>query len=180
MYFPSLSNRLKLIFNKIKAQFPFANICVWDTRFLNEFMIHQPAHFITVVETENDVIESLFNFLKESNRSVFFNPDKTTVENYVSGEKKSIVIKPLISEAPVMLIDDIETITLEKMLVDIYCDLNIFYYLQGAEMNNIFYNAIGTYAVNKSKLLRYASRRGKRKEIELLIKTHQTNGNNYL
>jgi len=177
LYSPSLTSKIKSIYKKTKAQFPFADFCIWDTRFLNEFMIHQPASFITIIETENDVMGSLFNFLKESNRNVFLNPEKNIIENYISGEKDSIIVKPLISEAPTKLIDNIETIILEKMLVDIYSDARFFYYFHGTEMDNIYSNAIGTYTINQSKLLRYASRRGKRKEVEMLLNKNQTNGN---
>ncbi|MCD4726650.1 MAG: hypothetical protein K8R46_03240 [Pirellulales bacterium] len=177
MYSPDLTSKIKSIYKKTKVQFPFADFCIWDTRFLNEFMIHQPASFITIVETENEVIDSLFNFLKESYRNVFLNPDKNIIENYISGENNSIIVKPLISEAPTKLIDNIETITLEKMLVDIYSDAKFFYSFHGAEMDNIYSNAIGTYSLNQSKLLRYASRRGKRKQIEMLLNKNQTNGN---
>ncbi len=176
-YKPDVENNLKNLYKTIKKQFPYINICIWDTRLLNEFMIHQPGIFTIVVEVESDVIESVFNFIREIKRSVFLNPSEHTIENYLLGEKNPIVIKPLISEAPLITTNKVETITLEKMLVDIYCDTELFFTFQGAEMNNIFMNAIETYSINKSKLLRYAARRGKRNEIEKLYEQYQTSGN---
>ena len=41
-------------------------------------------------------------------------------------EKNTIVIKPLVSEAPVQNIKDMNTLTIEKMFVDIFCDDIIF------------------------------------------------------
>lgn len=176
-YTPDITGSLKSLYKKVKKQFPFIDLCVWDTQFLNEFMIHQPGLYTTLVETESDVAESVFNNIKEFKRNVFLNPDENTIENYLSGEKNPIVIKPLISEAPLRLVDKIETITLEKMLVDIFCDTKLFFTFQGAELKNIFMNAIETYSINQSKLLRYATRRGKKNEIEKLYKQYQTNGN---
>lgn len=46
-----------------------------------------------------------------------------------------------------------------------------FFYLQEAEGEKIFHNALSLYTINESRLLRYASRRGIRSEIENIIKT---------
>lgn len=178
IYTPELTSNIKSLYKKLKAQFPFAEFCIWDTRLLNEFMIHQPAKFMIIVETESDVTESLFYFLKETQKKLFLNPDENIIKNYISGESNAIIIKPLISEAPTMLAGNIETISLEKMLVDICCDSTLFITFQGAELENIFMNSIKTYSLNQSKLFRYAARRGRRTEIEMLFKKHQTSGNN--
>ena len=61
------------------------------------------------------------------------------------------------------------------MLVDLYCDVELFQFYQGKEKNTIFKEAFSKYTINKSKLLRYASRRGKKEEIEK--QTNQIIGN---
>ena len=55
--------------------------------------------------------------------------------------------------------------TLEKILVDIVCDED-FSYLQGGEWYYMIETAATQYSINKSRLLRYAGRRGKKKLIE--------------
>ena len=61
------------------------------------------------------------------------------------------------------------------MLVDLYCDVDLFQFYQGKEKGTIFKEAFSKYTINKSKLLRYASRRGKKEEIEK--QTNQIIGN---
>ena len=50
-------------------------------------------------------------------------------------------------------------------LVDIYCDQD-FSYLQGSEYERIAENAMTIFNINKTKLLRYANRRGVKEELE--------------
>ena len=93
------------------------------------------------------------------------------VEEFISSQKNSVVIKTLISESPLQTIKNIPTSSLEKLLVDLYCDKNLFYFLQGNELVNVFRNAFDKYTINQSKLLRYADRRQKKIQIEELIKS---------
>ena len=79
-------------------------------------------------------------------------------------------MKPLISESPIQENSSVLVPTLEKLLVDLQKDQD-FFYLQEAEGENIFRNALSLYTINESRLLRYASRRGIRSEIETIIKT---------
>ena len=38
-YIPEISSVTKSIFKKLKAEFPYANTCVWNTSVLNEFIL---------------------------------------------------------------------------------------------------------------------------------------------
>jgi hypothetical protein len=75
-YIPIISPHMKRIFNKIKTKLPYLNLCIWDSRWFNDFTIHQLFRFFIVVETEKDAIESVFNTLTEFNKNVFLDPDK--------------------------------------------------------------------------------------------------------
>jgi len=57
------------------------------------------------------------------------------------------------------------------MLVDIFCDNNIFSAQQGSEMRNIFNGAINKYNVNESRMLRYADRRRRKENLINYLKT---------
>ena len=79
--------------------------------------------------------------------------------------KRNVFVKNLVSEAPLQKIDGIPVSTLEKILVDIYCDKG-FSYMQDSEYMRIAENAITLFNINKTKLLRYAKRRGAKEELE--------------
>lgn len=170
-YIPEISSATKSIFKKLKAEFPFANLCVWNTSVLNEFMQHQPNRFFVLVETDKETTNSVFYFLREIKKSVFVEPTSDILEKYIVNEKDIFIIKPLVSEAPTQNINGVETATIEKMLVDIFCDDVIFLAQQGAEMRTIFKNAFDKYTINQSKMLRYADRRRKKEELTKFVKT---------
>lgn len=125
-------------------------------------MVHQPGRFYTLVEAEKDSNESLFYFLKGTYKSVFLDPTSDILSHYASSEIETMIIKPLVSEAPAQYVQGVRTATLEKVLVDIFCDETIFAAQQGNEMQTIFKNAFEKYTVNENKMLRYADRRRKK------------------
>lgn len=110
-------------------------------------------------------------FLREIKKSVFIEPTNDILEKYIVNEKEVFIVKPLISEAPTQNINDVETASIEKMLVDIFCDDVIFSAQQGAEMRTIFKEAFAKYTINQSKMLRYADRRRKKEELNQFAKT---------
>jgi hypothetical protein len=174
-YIPDISPETKSIFKKLKAEFPYSRFCVWNTSFINEFMQHQPGRFFLLVETDKETTDPAFYFLRDSERgrvkkSVFIEPTKDILEKYLGNEKEAVVIKPLITEAPTQKISEVETATIEKILVDVFCDDVIFSAQQGAEMRTIFKEVFARYTLNQSKMLRYAGRRRKKEELNQFVK----------
>ena len=78
-----------------------------------------------------------------------------------------ILVKPLVSEAPVNLQDSVPVPSIEKLLVDQASDKE--YSSTSKSLSKIFQEAFETYDVNKSKLLRYASRKGEKEEITQIL-----------
>jgi len=174
-YLPFIENELKSLFKKLIKKYPLLTFCVWNTKQFNEFMVHQPAQFYTLIETEKDSSEYVFHFLKELNKEVYLNPNKMEIEKYVSVAKTCLVVKDLISEAPIQIVDKFPTITIEKMLVDLYCDTDLYSVQQGSEIEIIFRTAFEKYTINKAKLFRYSDRRKRKQELIEFIKYLQIN-----
>jgi len=163
----AVSEEIKQLNEILKSQFPFADFCFWCSNVLLPFMHHIPKLNFIYIDVENEVAESAFNFLKSNQkRSIFFRPNKEEFNRYIVGTE-SIIIRGLISESPLQTLENVTVPTLEKVLVDIVGDVE-FDFLQGAEITYFFENAIERYTINKRKLLRYASRRGRREEVEQL------------
>ena len=176
-YKPEVLRSLKLLFGTVRNQFPYLNICVWNTKLINEFMLHQPGRFYTILEVDKDAMESVFYELKDLGRDAFLNPSEEVLSKYVISKKEPIIITNLITEAPLEEIDGVQTATLEKILVDICSNETLFSAQQGAELTRIYETAFEKYTISETKLLRYARRRNKKEEVERLIKK-QRNGNN--
>ena len=169
-YTPEISSRMKSIHSKLKKNFPFLKTCIWNTSSLNEFMIHQPGRFYLLVEVEKEATQSVFYFLKENKYSVFIEPSSDILEKYLPDDKVTLIVKSLVSEAPLQTVNGINLPTIEKMLVDVFCDNVIFAAQQGSEMSTIFREALSKYTVNENRMLRYADRRRKKDSFrEFLI-----------
>jgi hypothetical protein len=171
IFIPEINSKLKTINSKLKKEFPFLEICLWNTSSFNEFMVHQPGRFYILIEVEKDAAQSVFFFLKEAKYSVFIDPTKDLIEKYLPDEKETLIVKPLVTEAPTQKIEGLNTTTIEKILVDIFCDEVIFSTQQGAEKRTIFKEAFTKYTINQSKMLRYADRRRKKEELNQFVKT---------
>lgn len=160
-----VSDELKQIFQKIKIQFPFVNYCVWSSKAIVSYMHHIPNLNYTYVDVERDVAESVFEFLNDdSSKRVFLCPDQDNFNRYAIGAE-AIIIRTLVSEAPTQVIEGVNTPRIEKILVDVAGDVE-FHFMQGAERTYFYRNVFERHPINKSKLLRYATRRGRRTEVE--------------
>lgn len=168
---PEINQSLKKIYNKIHKEFPFVDICVWNTKWLNDLMRHQPFKYYTVIEVEKEADEQVFNAISEWNKNVYFNPDEEILERYISSNSEEVtIIKNLVTEAPTSKRNKIEIPTLEKILVDIIIDKELFAAQQG-ELDIIYSTAFKKYAINTAKMKRYAIRRNKESEVEKMIST---------
>jgi hypothetical protein len=151
---------------------PFVDYCLCSASTLVPYMRHIPNLNLLFVDVERDVVESVFNFLNaNSNKRIFLLPSLTDFERYIN-TSAAIIIRPLISESPLQLIEGISTPTIEKILVDMVGDVE-FSFLQGSEINYVYTTIFERHSVNKNKLLRYATRRGRKEEVMELVKTNQ-------
>lgn len=169
VFIPQITPKIKKVYNSIHKQFPFLQTCIWNTIVLNEFMLHQPGRFYTLVEVEKDSMESVFYFLKEKNKNIYLDPSADILSRYASGEYETIIIKSLVSEAPTQKIQNVETTTIEKILVDIFTDEIIFAAQQGSEMQFVFKAAFDKYTINENRMLRYADRKRKKEALDIYL-----------
>lgn len=169
-YIPEINKSLKYLSGIIHNKFPFIDFCIWSTKWLNEFMLHQPSKFYTIVEVEKEVMESVFHTFKGQGKEVFLDPSEDIINNYVVNASEPIIIARLTTEAPIQKVNKVVTQTIEKLLVDIYCDPIIFAAQQGAELKRIYQTVFDKYNVNDAKMFRYASRRNRRGKIGSFIK----------
>lgn len=166
-YEPVLDKGLMLVARKVKRQFPFIDICVWDTSVINSFAQHITNQTFFVVEVEKDALEPVFHYLQDSHTNIFYKPTQDTIDNYLFRKtSKPYVLKNLVTESPTIEKDGVRTASLEKILVDIYCDKQLFYHYQGNELKTLYRNCFEAFNINRTLLARYASRRGKASEIK--------------
>jgi hypothetical protein len=178
MYSPEISTKIFRLNKSIKKRFPFITYCIWRQAWINEFSQHIASTGIVIIDVERDVAESVYNHLRETNSAVFYKPEKELLQDYVIGLDYSLLIRPLVSEAPLQEIRGVKTVTIEKLLVDAYCDSE-FEFLHGMEIEHVFDSAFSRYSVNISKLQRYADRKRRKAEILDLIESLTPNKNGH-
>jgi len=145
--------------------------CIWSTKSVNEFMLHLPGSFITILQVEKDALEPVYDYLKSNNKgTVYFQPDEKEIDRYIFEAELPIILQSLISKAPTQKVGKIATITIEKMIVDLFCEKYLFVAYQGSELVHIINNAYERYTVNFTTLLHYARRRGKEVDIKHFLK----------
>jgi hypothetical protein len=171
-YIPQISPRVSKISRFLKKQFPLISYCVWDSGLLNEFAQHLSSYQFILVDVERDVIESVYYKLKEEFSGTFLRPSESLLNDVLPDFRLPLVVRNLTSESPISKHEDIPVVTIEKMLVDIFCDPE-FYYLVGGERREVFSNAYYKYTINENKLLRYAARKGRRDEIQEYLREGQ-------
>ena len=144
----------------LKERFPFAPLCIYNGKSIAPLQHHLSGNNMTYVETDRQAMESLFEYIKEhTGKEVWLMPDADMVYRYIDLEKGGIIVKPLVTEAPLQTMEGVTVPTLEKLLVDINKDPD-FSYLQGAEAERMMANAKALYIINATRLRRYAKRRG--------------------
>ena len=166
---PEINQNLKKIYNKIHKEFPFIEICVWNTKWLSDLMRHQPFKNFTIIEVDKEAEEQVFNAVSEWTKNVYFNPNDEILERYISSNTEEVtIIKNLVTESPTVKNNKIVIPTLEKLLVDIMIDKELFAAQQG-ELDFIYKSAFDKYAINELKMKRYAARRNREEELERMI-----------
>ena len=167
-----ISDEIKQLNLQLKTQFPYANFCVWSSKTIAPYLHNIPNLNYIYIDVERDVTESVFDYLNsKSSIRVFLCPNLDDFNRYIIGNE-SIIVRTLISEAPLQIIEGTNTPTIEKLLVDIVGDIE-FLFLQGSEINHVYTSAFEKHNINKNKLLRYAARRGRKEEVEELIKINK-------
>ncbi|MBP7507662.1 MAG: hypothetical protein KA807_07575 [Prolixibacteraceae bacterium] len=163
---PEMHMKLFKINSFMSSNFPYLKYCIWSIEEINLLAQHLINKRKIYIDVERDVVESVFEQLHDRFKNIFKGQSN---DNVVSNEY-IIVVRPLVTGSPTQVIRGVTTITIEKLLVDLFCDKE-FDFLQGYELTHIFNNAFSKYTINVDKLLRYASRKEKRTVLEEFLKT---------
>lgn len=126
-----------------------------------------------LVEVEKEAAEVVYLFLADEYPNTLKTPSKAEIEKYVLGRNDAIIVKNLLSSAPMEKIEGLTVPSLEKILVDLVSDEDLFFFIQGQELRQIYQKAFSGFTINLSKLMRYARRRNKSLILEEILKSDQ-------
>lgn len=167
-FIPSLPIEIKKLYQDVANAFPLIDIVAYSGNDITALQHHISANNIVYIEVTKEATEAVFHYLNDRKVKAYHKPSADFINDYVDLGEKSVIVKPLTTEAPVRVVDGVRMPTLEKILVDINADSD-FYYLQDNETYYIMENAQSLYSINIPKMLRYASRRGIRKKMQTIL-----------
>lgn len=166
-YTPLPDEEIRKISDYLDKEFYDLEYVIWNSSWLNEFSIHQTFNNFIIVEVVSDIIESVyFKMLELGLRDVFMKPGKDDIYYKVLQAEQPVIIKALITRSPNQKVNKIHFPSIEKIIVDIYTDVNIFYMYQGNELDTIIQSIFEKYNVNVAKMMNYAKRRNKGKDLK--------------
>ncbi|NQW30226.1 MAG: hypothetical protein HQ472_06920 [Ignavibacteria bacterium] len=168
-YVPDLSKKALQVWSHLISGLPFVRYCVWDAASIIEFADRIQKINMIFVDVERGSEESTYHLLKQRFQNVWLKPKKSLLESHIVETNKPIVVRVLVSEAPILLAEGIPTAPLEKILVDVVSDPE-FYFLNGYEIEHIFGKALTTYTVDENKMKRYASRKRKQEKLAEVLR----------
>lgn len=167
VYSHDYSELAKEVASNIEEQYPYLDFTIFEFVQMNDFVNHLVAHNVVFLSVESDVMEFVFDSLKERYPGkVLINPTIDIYHQYWSDNM--IVIVKLITEAPKGQVKKWHT-RLEKLLVDIMSEPLLLASISESEYPGIYIDAFERYYIDKNCLFRYANRRKSTKKIKELI-----------
>ena len=167
--------KARSLYRSVSSQYPYADFCIYSANVITPLLHDMMPNNTLYVETNRDTIQSIFDMLLSKYKGrIFLAPTKEIATTYIDFSKENIIVKPLITEAPLALDGKVPVPTLEKLLVDTRVDAD-FYYLHGYENLEMLRTAINHYDVNRNRLLRYADRRNVKDPIMKDLETIKNN-----
>lgn len=168
-YRPTVTDEMRELFAQVRERYPYTNCCIWQASELGAFMQHVPNMEVLILEVEKMTAEAAYEDVRKLSvgRKVLLNPSERDYRLYASGER-ALIVKDMVSESPVQEVGGVTVPQLEKILVDATVAPELDF-ARGGEIFTIFENAGEMYRIGKKTMLRYATRRGQREEIEKLV-----------
>ncbi len=135
---------------------------------MNDFLNHLIAQNTIYIQVEKESSIYVFRYLQDKGyNNVLYKPSLSDMSLYWT--VGSIIVTDMVSEAPLRT-DEPYVIKLEKMLVDMYADKLIAASYSKAEYSDVIEQAEKYYLLDKKRMLRYARRRNKFKELSSYLK----------
>ena len=148
-------SRVETITRLLKKRFPFVNFIIWDTKQLQSLYLHTQVHSITFVETDQEMLSPFYDCISEKYQKTYIEKRNKDYFAQIPLYLNPVVIRKKPSRSPYKGI----TPTLEKILVDMFIDLNTYRYISEVDYWQIWQELSSHYRINIGKVISYSKRR---------------------
>lgn len=115
IFFPDIFRKTMDIARIMRKQFPFADYCQWNFSAVNAFAHHLLNTELYFVDVERDAREAVYYAIRDKYPKTVLSSNLNDELAYYDG---CIVVRNLITDAPVITVEDIPMASIEKILVD--------------------------------------------------------------
>ena len=155
----------------ITDSYPLVNFQMWELIQMNDFVNHQIAKNVIIIEVESMLVDTVYEMLHEKYPYAMIQPDTDTFFKQRAPET-DIVVQKLLTEAPTP--NDGHSCPLEKLLVDLQSKKLSGNLIERSEYQRIYEDIFRKYLIDETRMLRYAKRRNLYGNLLSFLKT-QTN-----
>jgi hypothetical protein len=153
----------------LRKNLKYLDLVITDTGGLGQFMNLLPFSSLIVIEVRKQSVGAVVSNLRKKGIEAIEKTDYVSLEKYIESNEPVVVRSILSVNPPLKKGHGITIASLEKMLVDIVCDAGIYGQYQGEELVGIYRNATDRYAINYSRMLRYASGRKRKPDVTAIL-----------
>lgn len=136
-YSPELSAKAIKAGKFVGKEFPYINYCIWELSAINSFSQYLINYNVIFFEVEREVIDSVYRALKDMRYKVVRIKDIKEDLSDFAGYVCVRALVTLVTEVPVLKEKNGHVASLEKILVDLYCDKESAPF-QGNEIYHIY------------------------------------------
>lgn len=153
----------------VAEKLPHIRFTVWEYRMIAEAAQTKISQNYLFAEADKEACEPVFELIRTDRKDVFLDPDELVLSRYASMHEKPVIIKPLISEAPLETVQGTTIPALEKLCVDPLSEPHYFPEIRGQAYRNLLKAIFADNVINRNTLRRYAARRGMLPRLEELL-----------
>lgn len=136
--------------------YPLANLQMWELIQMNDFVNHQIAKNVIILEVETMLVDTVYELLHEKHPYAMIQPTYDAFYKQRAPET-DIVVQKLISEAPTP--DANHSCVIEKLLVDLLSKKLSGSLIERSEYPRIYKDVFCKYNIDETRMFRYAKRR---------------------
>jgi hypothetical protein len=165
-YKPELSRKAKQFYNKARNYLPEGTpFLIYESVIVAKMYGIEPKRHYIFIHVPREQLDFFFYDILNLGKRVFIKPNSEITKRYIIPFKEAVILYPFLTEMPTMELNGYTTLSTEGILVHSLLFGNEYFRNRDVEVKQVFKVILDRYNVNFSKLLRYAARRKRRKEV---------------
>ena len=164
---------VKKVIDMISNQFKYVKIVLMDSKWLSDYLVQQPFSTVVKIEVNAPAVDAVVNLLRKGGWKAFSTSEIVDADKYFSETRIFVIDKIRFNNPTKKYENNIFIAKLEKVMVDVACEYEVFKQYQGWELENFYTNVTEKCAVNFSTVIKYASSRGRKEQIIPLLENSE-------